>query len=405
MKSNWKQYSFLKSPKVLGVEFCFADTEVKCNTIIISRKGKKIDFDNTKSFSCSIKEIDKNLDKKYPLAISLDGKGIIHKKVKREKELTNQQWVNKIFPSASVNDFYLQKFYLNDDYSWVSLIRKEAFNQFLTELLSKGYLISSIILGPFSLHNGLKITDNENTEIGTINHLISASNHDFTINPLSENENYELTIGEEKLNGNYLCAFSNGLNYFIPAQNINEVSTPDYTLSKSESFHKRINHLAMIGFIGFFLLLTLVANIVGDIFLDKNEKLKSSFTANQNLISQLDTLKKELIFKKEFIEANALNFQGKTAYYADDIASTVPSSIRLEVMDFFSPEKKIKEDQEIKFITKSITIKGVVNNSLFVNNWIKELQSFSWVNNVKVISYEQESISKEGTFELIIQLK
>ena len=119
----------------------------------------------------------------------------------------------------------------------------------------------------------------------------------------------------------------------------------------------------------------------------------------------MDTLKKEFTFKKEFIEANALNFQGKTAYYADDIASTVPSSIRLEVMDFFSPEKKIKEDQEIKFITKSITIKGVVNNSLFVNNWIKDLQSFSWVNSVKVISYEQESISKEGTFELVIQLK
>ena len=67
--------------------------------------------------------------------------------------------------------------------------------------------------------------------------------------------------------------------------------------------------------------------------------------------------------------------------------------------------KRINKAEDIHFTYNSVKIIGSVSRSIELNNWIKKLKKYAWVNDINIISFIQDNLKTPGEFELQIVIK
>ena len=94
----------------------------------------------------------------------------------------------------------------------------------------------------------------------------------------------------------------------------------------------------------------------------------------------------------------------KTSLYFDQIGLIVPNSILLSSMNYQPILKNIEAQKKIVLNSQTLFIKGSSSNSKNFSTWIKNLESFDWINSVDIVDY---GIGKKTNimFELRIVLK
>ena len=159
------------------------------------------------------------------------------------------------------------------------------------------------------------------------------------------------------------------------------------------------------GLLAFFFVLTISNMMIANSYESANNELQYQLNSKQQFVDELEILKKELLIKEEFIQNSGVTKADKITFYADQIAMSVPASIQLDQL-FINPlTKRINKAEDIHFTYNTVKIIGSVSRSIELNNWIKKLKKYEWVNDINIISFIQDNLKTPGEFELQIVIK
>lgn len=305
-------------------------------------------------------------------------------------------------PNASLKEFYLQQLAISDSDSWVSIIRKDVLNLLTKRIENLKLFGVQIYLGPFILENCIPLIPNH-TLVTTTYELIIENNNIIQLDSLgSVAGGDEYDIEGEIINSHELIAFGTALSHFVSANQLSPITCEQVSLFQEEYLNK--NKYTAVGFalIVFFFMITISNMLVSNSIESTNNELQYQINSKKQYVDELAILSEELAIKEQFIHNSGVTKASKISYYADQIALSVPNSIRLDQL-FINPlTKRISKAEDIHFNYNSIKVAGTVDRSIQLNTWIKELKAYEWTDEVNIISFIQDNLRTPGEFEISI---
>lgn len=336
-----------------------------------------------------------------PIHLTLSQRGIIHKQVQHLENNPLQQ----VLPNANDNDFYYQ---ILAPINLISVVRLEAITEILKAFEQEKYYVLNISLGDFGIYHLLPFIQ-ETNNIQTATHLFNFENigNYFQLNDFKKIENTEenitITLGEaqqdSRLLGAFAAAFDGLMLQTTQPQSLDFLENTTIEFIQKQLFKIGGTIVLTVFFIALLLNFLLFTN-----YTDKNQVLQLQVNLQQSTLQQLDSLKKEVATKQDFLKNNTINQRSKISYYADEIARTLPNDIQLTTLNIFPKQKeKRSEENTLPRFNQEIIIKGKTQESLSFNDWKKELEGLEWVKTVQIIGFgEENGIS---IFEVLLTLE
>lgn len=336
--------------------------------------------------------------KNIPLHLLLSQRGIIHRQLPHLGANPLQQ----VLPNAKASDFFYQT---HDFVNVVSVIRLEAVNEILKAFETQQFHVLNISLGDFGLYHLLPFIQYfELTQTATHQFYFEKEGNKYDLRQFeklaTDAKNETITLGEEQQDSRLLGAFVAGFDGLMLQTPTNQ---PLELLenTQSEFIQKQLFRVTGLAVLGILFIALLINFLLFSNYTDKNQVLQLQVNLQQNTLSQLDSLKKEVEGKQAFLQNNTLNQTSKISYYADEIARTLPSDIQLTTLNIF-PKQKEKRSAENKLpqFNQEIIIKGKTKESLSFNDWKKELEGLNWIETVKIVGFgEEDDVS---VFEVLL---
>ncbi len=339
-------------------------------------------------------------NKKLPIFLSLNVRGILHKLVPgtehREDEL-----LEAVLPNAEESEFWLQQ-QSGAEGTWASLVRRDAVQQVLDEFANQSLWVTQLMLGPFTVSPLWSFLDSKE-DIAT-----SAYHLDFDLHGQiqalrrapADAEWTSIRVEEEVIPSDLLPAFGGAFMGLIDAPNT--LAIPRVAESKEEFFQWRIFQAG-----GWALLLGLLGILVINTFFyyqykDSNQELSSQVLYAGNQLQRLDSLRAQVGRQENFMKQTSLNQNSKTSFYADRIAATLPKGLQLSELEIFPLLGRLRdyrEDQMVRYQKDRIRIRGLCKSSLTYNEWLASLEKLDWVDRAEHLEYQDLS-STLSSFEL-----
>jgi len=377
MFSFLKNIDLLKAKKVAGVELLLSGGTELYNVVIVEKKNDKVQIVATEQ-GLDFELFKQKIDKSIPLFFSIDGKGVLHKKVSFVSDENKAQLLAKVLPGADEQQFYIQS-----AGEFVSVLRKDVLDVALNDLKTAGYFVVGAALGPFALNNILSLVDSKT--IATSMYQLQIADSKIDAIDKSEPSSLKVNIADEQINSSLVVAFASALNYFVGEQFFFE--SEKLRESSLDYYEKRKFTVGGIAILVFFFVLLLVNYLVYDSLKSSNNELEAQFKMQEENFNKSEKLKKELEEKIALKEKLGVNGSTRISYYLDEIAASVPSAIQLTELSLNPVEKKIKDDKEIEYEVNRILISGRCKKSIYYNDWKKDLAKMDWVKNISVVNY------------------
>ena len=392
-----------QSNTVIGLEVLLEEGDLRFHLVELQRK-KELLLTEKKLSNLSWKTLEKEVDKTLPLHLVLNGRGILHKYFEHYDQ-NDSQILQTVLPNADSKDFCLQKVKIASG-AIASLIRKSQLEEILQQFEEKGYSVCRVSLGSFAIQTlatALAPSEKIFTEQQTLSFNAQHQLEKWTGN--SEENNPEIELGDEKINSFLLPAYAAAFTELMDMPF--GIQLDRITKSRNEYQQKRIFQFSKQVIAAAFLTTLLVNTFFYYHYKNKNQAIKSQMVNVDYQLANLDSLKVKLNRQKDLLKHTSVHQNTSTSFYADQIASSLPDGIQLELLDIFPAKgKKVnrRKNELTKYDKTKINIKGACNSSLTYNKWLKELQAMSWVETAQHINYQDLS-NKLSTFELKLTLK
>jgi Tfp pilus assembly protein PilN len=334
----------------------------------------------------------------YPLAIHIDGKGFLHKNIGGSK-VERHKIVSAFIPNAKDEDFYLQQ-----TTHYISIIRKNVLEKWLSDFSKQIEMPVAVSFGPFVLELILPLISSlSGTLAGYALSIIENHIVGFSVNVPAEDA--LVKVGDQELKSSQLLSYAVALQFLVRVEvcceGIQEVekTAADWT---ERLFFKKAGWAVMIFFLG----LLLLNFVLYSIYDDKNKELQKQRYGSGNEYALQENLQKQVKQKEEFLQKAGWLSPSKMSYYADRLASAVPVSIKLTDMKLH-PEEEVVENEIKKQVFRNgeIVITGTCSNPLALNSWIKLIDSYAWIESVNLNNYLYDNREHLANFKLDIKIK
>lgn len=389
--------------QILAIELALLQNETyRCTYAVITRKGDRIDAAEHHTIEGTLVKVLERLPRKFPVALALSGKGIIHKQVKGSGA-ENKDLFRTAFPSVERKDFYVQEAFSNG-LVWISIIRQTLADDMVGKLQTAGLQVYALSLGALpvmSIWELLSVPDAGFT----------ANGHQFDVDENGAIAGYRyaegsensgnLKIGDTKLKPALLLPYALAFQLFLHDQLL--VIKADHTQvdNRFKDFLEQSKLKKTAGIFIFALLgLLLISFFTLTHYNAENAKLNEQVGVLTATADQSDLLKKEITEQK--ILLNKLGWNGGYSYgfLLNEIGSSKPRALTLNEVIF----DQVKEEANVaKDLLASIKIAGETANLTAVNNWIFLLKEKKWAKEVKLLRYQQDTESENFQFNLLIQ--
>ena len=398
------KYKLIKGQAAFGVELVF-NTKDTYTIIALELTSTKEGVEVSRRFiDITLEELAKKNTKNIPVYFSIGGKGVIHKKVKAEDTVKDQDLLNQVLPNASMKDFYLQQSKIEGFESWVSIIRKDVLDGLIEKVEKLNLFGVEMYLGPFAIEKTIQLIDK--ISLSTTSHeLIIENNNIIQLDSLGSVSNgEEYNIEGEIINSHELIAFGTVFNHFVSSTKIIPISSAKVEETKEEYLYKNKSLIVGFGIVAFFFVLVMTNMVIAGSYEKTHNKLQYQVNSKREYVVELTKLEEELKTKEQFIQSSGVARASRISYYTDQIGLSIPASIQLNQL-FINPlTKKINKAEDINFNYNSIKITGTVSRSIELNNWIKTLKEYEWVSEINIISFIQDNIKTVGEFEIEVKM-
>jgi hypothetical protein len=365
------------------------------NLLTIKKKANKISIVSKQSFE-SFEELSKIADKKTPLLIVIEGKGVLNKEINLENE-ADVSWQKNIDYNAI---YYTDLKGLKSNF--ISFCRKNIVEEVITKFQKNGFQIVDVYIGSFLaalLNNVLKkesLFSNELRLEFENDKLLSFTKQTET----AKTEDYK--IGEESVSNIFLPLYGAIIHFFVKPREVSKTINP--TLSSEELIYKK-----SFEFLGAAILIGFLVSLLASYFMiqyygTKNSELNlQTVYSNQSyqLILDLEAQKEK---KLNILKESGVLSSKFLSYYGYELIKTVPANISLNELNIIPLKEEYKESKKAFFESKIIIIKGETFQESSFNNWLEGLKKMDWLQNFEIISLKKDKKNK-SIFEIKITLK
>jgi hypothetical protein len=381
-----------------GGDFLFHITELK-------KTGSKLQVVRTVETIEGFDKLKEAVDKKTALCISVNGKGIIHKKTDLNGLTNPEHIINKVLPGGNTREFCYQVTATGSEQHFISLVRKEIISEIFRELKKNGFInVQSCFLGPFAL-NSILSEINETSlcfsgqQLAITDNLISDIQPTFS--SISEDG---ILVAEENVRVVSLNSFATAYAYFADTESNIQSDLIDEIVAEAKA--KRNFELRKFSTIVSTFLILVVNFFIFSSYVDRNNDLSQAYQVKESATLEYEVLKKEYELKKTFLEENDLSRPSRTSFFANSIAGSLPSSINLNTL-IINPVKAGKNTDENKlfFENRTIDLSGKCEQGNDLNQWMKQIKKYNWVSDVTLINYSQDRKNEAGLFLLRIKIR
>lgn len=404
--------NIIKNKVATGVEIILLpDGAYEINVVTLKRNKSEVVIESKLSDIKDIPALSNVIDKKSPIILVINGKGIIHRKVSLSESDSLSAVLNKILPNANINEFYIQKQNANDAPAFVSVVRALVLDDLIAEL--KNNMIANIAqcyVGPFVISTVLGLIDKRiiSNEFLAIGNFKLQIREDKINDVLISNERSKeiIKIGDDLLEEKFVIPFSAALSYFVGGEegilNAETIDSVKENFKQKQKFQTIGWSLLIVAF-----LILMLNYFAFNHYWQKSNEMNSELELNQSALKKYETLKAEYSQKKIFLEQNGLLENSRTSLYADKLAGSLPSSIQLLEMDIHPLKKKEASDisNALYFDNKIIKISGKCNRNTELNDWMTLLKKTTWIEDVSLLNYKQDNAKDDGVFYLEIKIK
>jgi len=395
---------FIKGKKAGGLVYKILPNGNISFSIVIAKLEKgNISIESGQTNIDDPKDVLKFIGSQIPLVILVDGKGVIHRKVEKSD---GPEWLRTVLPNANKEDFFVQHCEASENSVFVSIARKDLLKCITDELINLGLKPVDLLLGPFCVEQIIPFLDIKNNELKIDEYkLIVEENKiiDYSANDNSEVQS-EIRMGDENIEADKLLPFAAAFRYFF---HLPILGNDENMLAKikDDFLWGRFFKMAGLSALIFSFSLLLVNFLLFDHFNKNYQDVSAIFESNKVIIREADSLKISLQKRKAFMTKAGLLGQTKFSFFADRLASKMPSGINLNMLSFNPIVKKINESEKIGFAEQRIIIKGNSTDSYKINSWIKEIRTENWVKDVTLENYSQPPDRSYGQFELNVLIR
>jgi len=389
--------------QILAIELALLQNETyRCTYAVITRKSDRIDAAEHHTVEGTLVKVLERLPRKFPVALALSGKGIIHKQIKGSGT-ENKDLFRTALPSVERKDFYVQEASSND-LVWISIIRQTLADDMVLKLQTAGLQVYALSLGALPVISIWEL-------LSVPGAGFTANGHQFDVDERSAIAGYRyaegtedagnLKLGDTKLKPALLLPYALAFQLFLHDKL--SVIKADHTQvdHRFKDFLEQSKLKKTAGIFIFALLgLLLISFFALTHYNAENAKLNEQVGALTATADQSDLLKKEITEQKILLNKLGWNGGYSYAFLLNEIGSSKPRALTLNEVIF----DQVKEEaNDAKDLLASIKIAGETSNLSAVNNWIFLLKEKKWAKEVRLLRYQQDTESESFAFNLLIQ--
>jgi hypothetical protein len=373
----------IKGNRFIGLSVFFLDDEFEVVGCELVREKEDLDIVRCFRFSNDFGSLKQYVSGFFPVVLSIDGKGILHKKIPGETTLEEGAEGN-FFPGIDLNSFWIQRIRLNSGDCYLSVGRKKQIDSVISGLKTSDFHIIGCTLGPFVIENFLNVIVPVDQQLDLGNVVLTI--HQESVQSYHRSRSggsFQYFLQEEAFDGEILLPFCLVMASVTGILNSgNSLQLPALEEMKVQSLYKR-RFFRVITAGGLGTLLILLVNFLmysrysGDL-----NRMIVPYNQNKKVLEQLNVLELELEGKNLFMKKNNLTGHSAKAWYCDRIASLVTDSIDLERMVIAPVKGNIRESKQIRYNRNTIRIEGIGVNEKALSSWVALLDGEKWVKDV-----------------------
>ncbi|OMQ11325.1 hypothetical protein [[Flexibacter] sp. ATCC 35103] len=364
------------------------------NLLAVKKKANKISIVSKQTFE-SFEILTKNINKKTPVLIVIEGKGVLNKEIDFENE-ADVNWQKNIDYNAI---YYTDLKGLKSNF--ISFCRKNIVEETISKFQKNEFQIVDIYIGSFLaslLNNVLK------KQVLFSNDLRLEFENEKLLN-FTKHEEKELTlykIGEDTISNIFLPLYGAIIHFFVKQKEVSK--TTNTNINNEELIYKKaFNVLGTTILFSFFILL-LLSYFIRQHYGTKNLELKQQTVYSDQsyqLILDLEAKKEK---KMNILKESRALSSKFLSYYGYQIIRTIPSNISLDELNIIPLKEEYRENKKVFFNNKTIIIKGETYQEGSFNNWLEELKKMDWLQRFEIINIKKDKKNK-SIFEIKITLK
>lgn len=388
------QSLFLRLPTLVGVECVYRQQQWSFNVVVLSRQKNTLRVEQAALGVSSVQNVAKYAGDN-PVFLVINGQGQIH------KTAPATQQIQDLLPSANPSDFYWQVQTWNQQSVW-SIVRRNLIDDCLKLFIDNKLIPFDIQLGSFIISNTINLWKQSHI-FNTETQQLDWDNSQFINQPAQEYRIFRLE--DQQIDERTLVAFAAALQAGISSLSVqHDLATIEQ--QRNEFLHKQAFQKLGVGIIAFFFAALLINSMLFFDYQQKVSDLEIEWSAKSSLAATRDSLRARQQRASELWENNP-NTATHTAWYADQIAATLPKQIALNQLVLFPAEEKsptaTSEQTWQTFQSNKIRIQGTCTNSIYYQQWKKRLQTLPFVQGINQLNY-QDIHEDLATFSLELNL-
>jgi Tfp pilus assembly protein PilN len=362
LKKTWNQLLQPKKITVVSIEIDSNGYWNACIGLYLKAKNN-IEALKEHEITNDTDEIFSLIEKKIPCSLIIKGKGILIREGEIDPDVSLDQLLVRSLPNADPNDYYLSEISSAESTIKFSIARKTIIDGILQGFKEK--------------------------QVAVINLFIGAS-------PSTDKE--LLNINEDC---SELIMTANAI--LLKQISLNDIAVPLVIDQYQEYRYGRIFKLSGTAL----LVCCLIALLINFLLFDHFNKKYASLSAQAGVVNtkhgEIKKLQHQLQQKQNLLNKSGLGDVSRVSLYIDQIASTVPTKLKLSKVTA-NPEKKGLRSSDLDFDKARIDITGITPNGEVLNYWINKLRELQWIKNIEISEYDLEAKSQYAGFILQLQL-
>ena len=402
-----KNQLFKRLQQTAGVEIIIeANDELKIYYVILKNKLNQISIQSKATTSEGIKSIAKSIPAFCPVYISIEGKGVLHKKVQftSESDSNIKQLAEQSFPGIDVDNFHIQVYKTSEDYAFISVIRKDLLDKLINECKANHLFPQKVIIGSFSIGTVTYIMDVEGVSCN--NYKIDFKNNNpcnIVLAEDSDAQSYNY-IDTEKIEKTFTVSYANALTRLLPID-INTSFDPTESTLRSEFIFKILTGITWKSIIGIILLISLINYFVYSKIKSDNIEFGLQYKTNESYVEEIQNIKEIINIKEKFIQDNKLYNTTRISYYLDRLVINKPTGLHFDEVRVFPLPKKNREQLKLESLSHdNIRVLGQCTSTV-LKDYLKHLHKEDWVKDIQLDEFIYNTKSKKGEFNIIISIK
>lgn len=395
-------HRLLTGARFTGIEIELRSGGPVFHVTVLKQEGKKIIVEKCAFNIKDIEQLKATAPKGMFAAVTLTGKGIVHRIVEARTDQSDQVVLSKVLPGASLSEFAINRVFLSEHKQCVGIIRKQECDDVL-RLLEEIPVIATAV-GVGIVNRVLPLLIGYGAELRFGHHTIRFKEGIIAEVLFDQHAKVQddFVIAKETIPAFNIVSFALALTGIADKNNEASYLSINDTL-KQQYLAKRKMKLGMGAGLGLFLLILLANFLLFNHYRGVKIQLEADVAGMQVTSEELEQLRSKVSDQQSFLEGAGLIRRTSFGWIADRLASEMPNGILLDRMNF-SPRQKFAEADTIGFESGKLVMTGQVTESIILNDWLQHLQTMAWIDSVQIVNYSAGK-SSNGYFEIEVAMK